>query len=75
MMIYNEEKILIGVGDRIHDAFIRSGMTYAEFTKKSKVGKYTMENYYAGTQVPNLKTLMALCNVFNMRIDELIGTK
>lgn len=73
MMVYNEEKILIGVGDCIHDAFTKSGMSYAEFTKKSGVKKYTMENYYCGTQVPNLKTLMALCNVFNMRIEELIG--
>ncbi len=72
-MIYNEEKILIGIGDNIMRLVGERGMTMAELSRKTKMAPCAINKYIVGSSAPTLKTAMILCNALDVHIDDLLG--
>ena len=72
-MIYNEEKILIGIGDNIKSIMFEKDITLAELSRKTKIAPCAINKYLVGSSAPTLKTAMILCNALDVHIDKLIG--
>lgn len=61
------------IGSRLVFQRKRAGLTQAGLANKLKVSVKTVKNWESDTSDPTLKSLLALCELFHISADELLG--
>lgn len=63
----------ITLGERLRDLIKERGLDHKEVAKILEIKRTTFSGYVRNFREPNIKTLKALANYFNVTVDYLIG--
>ena len=61
------------IGNRLIMLRRRSGLSQIELAKKLNVSSKSIKNWEADMSDPSLKSIIALCDVFHISADDLLG--
>ena len=64
---------LVGIGKRIQLQLNRHEMTERDLAKRMGVGVSTISRYVSGLRIPNATNIIAMCQIFDVSADWLLG--
>lgn len=77
--IISNEKLCLISGGRLHDIPFNlkvlreeSGYSRAQLAEKLSIGVSTLSRYESGSRVPDVDTIIEICNLFDTSISNLI---
>ena len=72
-MIYNIDEIMFSIADNIEATMERKKINTKTLAKKMGVYYTTVWNHKSGRRIPNLESLLRLCNALDVDLNELLG--
>lgn len=73
MRTIKKRKVPTGFGERLYNIIIESKMSYYEIEQKTGVNHTNLYEYVQETMLPSAYNLYALCKLFNVSADYLLG--
>ena len=61
------------IGDNINNIRIANKISIKEFSIRTKISVSSLYRYKKGASVPNLKSIIKICNCLNVPIDHIIS--
>lgn len=72
---YDVEEVVYGLQDRLRAELDKRNMSIRSLSKQMGYNYYACQGWISGKRTPRLDSILLLCNVLDMSVEELLGVK